>query len=98
MTIIARMAEELSKRELQFALNRPALERQHQAAIASAQAALAAFEKEQAPKIAEEQRKQSRSDGEARSRSQGIRDDGSRQEDRRLGKGEDAARSSIAGR
>jgi hypothetical protein len=52
-----RMAEELSKRELQFALNRPALERQRQAAIVTAQAALAAFEKAQAPKLAEDQRK-----------------------------------------
>ncbi len=52
-----RMAEELGKRELQFALNRPALERQRQAAIATAQAAIAAFEKAQAPKLAEEQRK-----------------------------------------
>ena len=52
-----RMAEELSKRELQYALNRPALERQRQAAIATAQAAITAFEKAQAPKVAEDQRK-----------------------------------------
>ena len=52
-----RMAEELGKREMQFALNRPVLERQRQAAIATAQAALAAYEKAQAPKLAEEQRK-----------------------------------------
>jgi hypothetical protein len=52
-----RMAEQLSKRELEFALKRPVLERQRQAAIASAQASLVAFEKEQAPKIADEQRK-----------------------------------------
>ena len=52
-----RMAEELSKRELQFALNRPALERQRQAAIVTAQAAVADYEKAQAPKLAEAQRK-----------------------------------------
>ena len=52
-----RMAEELSKRELQYALNRPILERQRQVAIATAQAAIASFEKAQAPKLAEEQRK-----------------------------------------
>jgi WD40 repeat protein/mono/diheme cytochrome c family protein len=52
-----RMAEELGKREMQFALNRPGLERQRQAAIAAAGSALAAYEKEQAPKLAEQERK-----------------------------------------
>ena len=49
-----RMAEELGKRETEFALKRPELERQRQAAIAAAQTALAAYEKEQAPKLAEQ--------------------------------------------
>ena len=52
-----RMAEELGQRETEFALKRPLLERQRQAAIAAAQAALAAYEKEQAPKLAEPERK-----------------------------------------
>jgi WD40 repeat protein len=52
-----RMAEELGKREVEFAVNRPTLERQRQAAIATAQVALASFEKEQGPKVAEEARK-----------------------------------------
>ncbi len=43
-----RMAEELSKRELQYALKRPILERQRQVAIATAQAAIASFEKRSA--------------------------------------------------
>jgi WD40 repeat protein/mono/diheme cytochrome c family protein len=52
-----RMAQELGKRETEFALKRPLLERQRQAAIAAAQAALAAYEKEQAPRVAELNRK-----------------------------------------
>ena len=56
-TITAGWPKSWASASCEFALNRPALERQRQAAIATAQAALAAFEKEQAPKIAEEQRK-----------------------------------------
>jgi WD40 repeat protein len=52
-----RMAEDLGRREMQFALNRPVLERQRHAAIAAAEAAIAAYEKAQAPRLAEEQRK-----------------------------------------
>jgi WD40 repeat protein/mono/diheme cytochrome c family protein len=52
-----RMAEELGKRETEFALKRPLLERQRQAAIAAAQTALAAYEKETAPALAERHRK-----------------------------------------
>ena len=52
-----RMAEDLGKHEVEFALKRPLLERQRQAAIVTAQAALAAYEKEQAPKLAEAQKK-----------------------------------------
>jgi WD40 repeat protein len=52
-----RMAEELGRLETEFALKRPLLERQRQAAITAAQLALAAYEKEQAPKLAEQQRK-----------------------------------------
>jgi WD40 repeat protein len=51
-----RMAEELGKREMEFALKRPLLERQRVAAIAAAQTALAAYEKVQAPKITERER------------------------------------------
>jgi WD40 repeat protein len=51
------MAEELGKREMEFALKRPTLERQRQAAIAAASASLAAYEKDQAPKVAERERK-----------------------------------------
>jgi WD40 repeat protein/mono/diheme cytochrome c family protein len=51
-----RMAEDLGRREMEFALRRPTLERQRQAAIAAAQTALSAYEKEQAPKIAERER------------------------------------------
>jgi len=52
-----RMAEELGKRETEFALKRPVLERQRLAAIVTAQAALAAYEKERAPKLADQERK-----------------------------------------
>ena len=48
-----RMAEELGKREMEFALKRPLLERQRKAAITAAQTALAAYDKEQAPEVAE---------------------------------------------
>ncbi len=51
-----RMAEELGRRETDFAKKRPLLERQRLAAIASAQAALAAYEAEQSPKLAEQKR------------------------------------------
>jgi len=52
-----RMAEELGRRETAFALERPLLERRRQAAIAKAQAALAAYEREQAPLLAARERK-----------------------------------------
>jgi hypothetical protein len=48
-----RLAESLSKRELDFALRRPQLERDREAAIAAAQAALAAYQQELAPRLAE---------------------------------------------
>src|SRR5439155_421105 len=51
-----RMAEELGRREADYALKRPELERRRRAAIAAAQAALAAYEKEFAPKLAARQR------------------------------------------
>ncbi len=51
-----RMAEELGRREAEYAIKRPELERRRRAAIAAAQAALAAYEKELAPKRAEQQR------------------------------------------
>ena len=50
------MAEELGKRETEFALKRPELERQRQAAITAAETALSAYEKEQAPKLVEQER------------------------------------------
>jgi hypothetical protein len=52
-----RMAEELGKRETEFAVKRPLLERQRSAAIAAAQNALASHEKELAPKLKEQERK-----------------------------------------
>jgi WD40 repeat protein/mono/diheme cytochrome c family protein len=52
-----RMSEDLGRREAEFATKRPQLERQRQAAIASAQAALATYEKERAPVVAEQERK-----------------------------------------
>jgi hypothetical protein len=52
-----RLAEELGRREAEFALKRPELERRRRAALASAQAALAAYEKELAPRLAEQRRK-----------------------------------------
>jgi WD40 repeat protein/mono/diheme cytochrome c family protein len=52
-----RMAEELGRRETEFAVKRPELQRRHQAAILAAQAALAAYEKELAPRLAEQERK-----------------------------------------
>jgi WD40 repeat protein/mono/diheme cytochrome c family protein len=48
-----RLAEELAKRELEFALRRPQLERDREAAIAAASAALAAYQQELAPRLAE---------------------------------------------
>ena len=52
-----RMAEDLGKHEVAFALKRPLLERQRQTAIVAAQDALSAHEKAQAPKLAEAARK-----------------------------------------
>jgi WD40 repeat protein/mono/diheme cytochrome c family protein len=51
-----KMAEELGRRETEFALKRPLLERERQAKIAAVGAALAAYEKELAPKLAEQTR------------------------------------------
>ncbi len=52
-----RLAEELGRREAEFAIKRPDLERKRSAAIATAQTALAAHEKELAPRLAEQERK-----------------------------------------
>jgi len=52
-----RMSEELGRREADFAMKRPQLERQRLAAIVTAQTALAAYEKERAPRLAEQERK-----------------------------------------
>ena len=52
-----RMAEELGRREAEFAMKRPELERRRQAGIVTAQAALATYEKELAPRLAEQERK-----------------------------------------
>ena len=54
-----RMAEDLGKHEVEFAMKRPLLERQRQSAIAAAQTAIAAYEKGSAPKLAEALKKQS---------------------------------------
>jgi hypothetical protein len=51
-----RLAQELGRREAEFALKRPTLERQRSATIAAAQVALAAHEKELAPKLAAAER------------------------------------------
>jgi hypothetical protein len=48
-----KLAEELGKREVEVALKRPQEERERQASLAKAQEALAAYEKELAPKLAE---------------------------------------------
>jgi len=47
-----KLAENLGKREVEFALKRPQLERDRLAAIVSIQAALVAYEKELAPRLA----------------------------------------------
>ncbi len=52
-----RLAEELGRREAEFAIKRPDLERKRNAAIATAQTALASYEKELAPRLAEQERK-----------------------------------------
>ena len=46
-----KLAENLGKREVEFALRRPQLERDRLAAITAAQAALAAYEKDLAPRL-----------------------------------------------
>jgi hypothetical protein len=51
-----RMAQDLGRREAEFAMKRPSLERLRQAAIVKAQAALTTYEAEQAPKLAEQTR------------------------------------------
>jgi hypothetical protein len=51
-----RLAEALGRREVEFALARPQLERDRLAAIASAEAALASYEKELAPRLAQKQK------------------------------------------
>jgi Tfp pilus assembly protein PilX len=52
-----KLAEELGRREAEFAVKRPELERKRRAAIAAAQAALAAYEKDLAPRLAEQEKK-----------------------------------------
>ncbi len=52
-----RMAEELGRREAEFAIKRPELELKRKAAIAAAQTTLAEYEKLLAPRIAEQERK-----------------------------------------
>ncbi len=51
-----RLAENLGKREVEYALRRPQLERERLAAIARAEAALAAHEKELAPRLAQKEK------------------------------------------
>ena len=51
------LAQQLGATEAEFALKRPKLERDREAALAAAQAALAAFEKDAAPGIAEAEKK-----------------------------------------
>ena len=51
-----KLAESLGQREVEFALKRPQLERERLAAIASASAALAAYEKELAPRLAQQEK------------------------------------------
>ncbi len=51
-----KLAEALGQAEMDFALNRPQREREREAAIAQAKEELAAFEKEQAPKIVEQEK------------------------------------------
>ena len=51
-----KLAEALGKREVEYAILRPKLERDRAAAIVTAQAALATYEKEYAPKRAEAER------------------------------------------
>jgi hypothetical protein len=51
-----KLAEELGRREGEFALLRPKLERERESTLAQAQAALAAYEKELAPKRAEQEK------------------------------------------
>ena len=48
-----KLAENLGKREVEFALRRPQLERDRLASITTAQAALAAYEKDLAPRLAQ---------------------------------------------
>ena len=67
-----RMAEELGRREMQFALNRPVLERQRQAAIAAAQTAVAAYEKAAGTQACRRTAQEGRSDRQARGRSEGV--------------------------
>jgi hypothetical protein len=51
-----RLAEGLGKREVEFALRRPQLERDRLAAITKVQAALAAYEKELAPRLVQKEK------------------------------------------
>jgi WD40 repeat protein/mono/diheme cytochrome c family protein len=51
-----RLAAELGKLETEFALKRPKLERQREAALAAAKAELASYEKELAPRLAEQEK------------------------------------------
>src|SRR5262249_40572486 len=51
-----KMATELGKTETEFALKRPQLERERESGIAAAQTARATYEKELAPKIAEQEK------------------------------------------
>lgn len=52
-----RMAEELGKLETEYAIQRPVLEAARRAAVAAAESALAAYEKELAPRLADAEKK-----------------------------------------
>ncbi len=68
-----RLAELLGQRETEFALKRPQLERQREAELAAATAALASYEAELAPKLAAREKEKAAQVGRAREGPEGVR-------------------------
>ncbi len=92
-----RLAEELGRREAEFAIKRPDLERKRRPAIAAAQATLAAYEKELAPRLAEQQRQKAAATSRLEADLKSLRDHRPGDEAGRVGEGPRVGRRSTAG-
>ena len=83
------LAEAFGRAEMEAALNGPQQAREHAAALAAAKAELAAYERDNAAKIAEAGDAEGRRDGRARGRPEDLRDEHAGGQARRVGEGVD---------